>query len=112
MVERDADVFRSLQSARAALGAETVELVRADAQTFLRTDAGPYDVVFLDPPFRLNLLPRLLPLLPPRLRPGARVYLESAELPSLTEGFELLRKARAGQVHSLLLKWRDHEDTH
>ena len=38
-----------------------------------------FDVVFLDPPFRQNALPALLAKLPPRLRPGARVYLEAAE---------------------------------
>jgi 16S rRNA (guanine(966)-N(2))-methyltransferase RsmD len=105
MVERDAQVFRALQTTHAMLGAAQVELVQADAIAFLRSDARRYDVVFLDPPYHLELLLRLLQLLPSRLDDGSRVYLESDRLPELPEGYELLRRSRAGRVHGLLLKW-------
>jgi 16S rRNA (guanine(966)-N(2))-methyltransferase RsmD len=110
MVERDPAIFRALQASRAALSAGQVELLRADALAFLGTDARRYHVVFLDPPYRLALLPRLLPLLPQHLAAGACVYLESDELPPLPAGFAVLRQTRAGQVHSVLLEWRHHED--
>jgi len=62
-------------------------------------------VVFLDPPYHLNLLPRVLSLLPGRLDSGSCVYLESDRQPELPEGYELLRRSRAGRVHGLLIKW-------
>ena len=105
MVERDAQIFRALQATHTMLGAGQVELARADALAFLRSDARRYDVVFLDPPYHLNLLPRVMPLLPGRLDSGSRVYLESDRQPELPEGYELLRRSRAGRVHGLLIKW-------
>ena len=105
MVERDAQIFRALQATHTMLGAVQVELVRADALAFLRSDARRYGLVFLDPPYHLDLLPRLLPLLPGRLDGGSRVYLESDRLPELPEGYELTRQSRAGRVHGLLIKW-------
>ena len=105
MVERDAQTIRALQAAHTLLGAVHVELVRGDALAFLRSDSRRYDVVFLDPPYHLELLPRLLPLLPGHLAGGSRVYLESDRQPELPEGYELLRQSRAGRVHGLLIKW-------
>ena len=105
MVEHDAAVFRALQASRAALNAAAVELERADALEFLRADAGVYDVVFVDPPFKADYWGRLAPLLPPRLAPGALVYYESAARPELPPGWEVHRQDRAGQVSYQLLKW-------
>ena len=104
MVERDAQIFRALQSTHTLLGAAQVELTRADALAFLRSDTRRYRVVFLDPPFDLGLLPRLLALLPERLHDGARVYVESDRLPELPTGYETMRQYRAGRVHGLLIK--------
>ena len=105
MVERDAQIFRALQTTHTMLVAAQVELVKADALTFLRSDARRYDVVFLDPPYHLDLIARLLPLLPGHLDGGARVYLESDRLQELPEGYELMRQSRAGRVHGVLIKW-------
>jgi len=105
MVERDAQIFRALHATYTMLGADQVELARADALAFLRSDARCYDVVFLDPPYHLDLLPRLLPLLPSHINGGSRVYVESDRLPELPKGYEVLRQSRAGRVHGLLIKW-------
>lgn len=109
MVERDAAVCRALAASREALGARAVELHRGDAIEFLRADGGIYDVVFLDPPFHADEWPRLAPLLPPRLAPGALVYLESARAPDLPPGWTFWRRGRAGQVTYQLLKRADDE---
>jgi 16S rRNA (guanine966-N2)-methyltransferase len=105
MVEQDAGVYRALRETQTTLSAEQVEMHRGDAFVFLKTDARRYDVVFLDPPFRLGWLPRLLPLLPGRLEPEARVYLETEEPVVMPERFEVLKQTRAGQVHGLLIKY-------
>jgi 16S rRNA (guanine966-N2)-methyltransferase len=105
MVEHDTGVYQALRKTQTTLSAEQVEMHRADAFGFLKTDARRYDVVFLDPPFRLGWLPRLLPLLPVRLGSGARVYLETEEPVVMPAGFEILKQTRAGQVHGLLIKY-------
>jgi 16S rRNA (guanine966-N2)-methyltransferase len=104
MVERDPVVFRALAASRTALTAAAVELAQADALEFLRVDAGVYDIVFLDPPFSSGYWPRLAPLLPPRLAPGAFVYHESAQSDDLPPGWEMWRQGRAGRVKYQLLK--------
>jgi 16S rRNA (guanine966-N2)-methyltransferase len=106
MVERNPGAFRALQANQALLSADSVELVRGDAIRFIGSDTRKYDVVFLDPPFRLGLLPSLLELLPPRLQPGGRVYVEAEQVPELPAGYVELRRSRAGKVHSLLLEWQ------
>lgn len=105
MVEQDAAILRALRATQTTLGASQVEIYRADAFTFLKTEARRFDVVFLDPPFHLGWLPRLLPLLPKRLDPLARVYVETEEPVVMPEGFEVEKQTRAGQVHGLLLKY-------
>ena len=107
MVERDPATFRVLAASRAALDAAAVELKRADALEFLRDDGGVYDVVFLDPPFKADYWPRLVPLLPRHLAPGALVYHEGAARPALPPGWAVHREGRAGQVAYQLLKWAE-----
>jgi 16S rRNA (guanine966-N2)-methyltransferase len=105
MVEQSATVYRALQETKAALCAEQVDMHRADAFGFLKTDTHRYDVIFLDPPFQLGWLPRLLPLLPVHLAAEARVYLEAESLLPMPAGVEVLKQTRAGQVHGLLIKY-------
>jgi 16S rRNA (guanine(966)-N(2))-methyltransferase RsmD len=104
-IEQDGAVYRALDATRQALSAQQVELRRGDALAFLKSDARRFDVVFLDPPFNFGWLPKVLPLLPIHLEAEARVYVEAEKPPELPEGFELLRQARAGQVHGLLIKY-------
>lgn len=105
LVEKDAQALHALQANKDLLGAAQVQVVRGDGPGFLGSDDRRYDVVFLDPPYRLDLLPRVLPALAPRLARGARVYLEAARLPDLPPGYAVLRELGAGQVRSLLLEW-------
>jgi 16S rRNA (guanine966-N2)-methyltransferase len=104
MVERDAIAFRALATSRAALDAATVELKRADALEFLRAGDDVYDVVFIDPPYRADYWPRIAPLLPRHLAPGALVYRESAGRAAAPPGWEVHRQSRAGRVRYQLLK--------
>lgn len=109
MVERDAATFGALQTARAQLDAAAVEIKRADALEFMRSDGERYGIIFLDPPFEAGYLPRLLPLLPPHMSPGALVYCESAVRLELPAGWEAWRRGRAGQVTFQLLKRAENE---
>ncbi|HKA39787.1 MAG TPA: 16S rRNA (guanine(966)-N(2))-methyltransferase RsmD [Burkholderiales bacterium] len=106
MVESDAQTFRALQASRELLKAGAVELARADALEFLRSDTDRYDVVFLDPPFKSDYWRRVAPLLPPRLGAGALVYYESAPEREPAPEWEVHRQGRAGQVKYQLLKAR------
>ena len=111
LVERDRAVLAELERSRDLLGASQVEIVRGDAHAFLAGSGERFDVVFLDPPFRQNALPALLDSLPARLRPGARVYVESEAPVEVPRGWTELRRARAGQVSFQLLRWDAHDQS-
>lgn len=107
LVENDPTAMRQLQAHCETLAAgRTVRLLSGDALHFLR-DAQPehaFDVVFLDPPYRLDLLPRCLDAVPRLLAADARVYVEDAAPLAPPAGWEVLREDRAGQVFYGLLK--------
>lgn len=109
MVEHHAAAFRALQTNAKTLGAGAVELRRADALEFLRTDDAIYDVVFLDPPFSADYLPRVLPALVARLSAGAVVHIEAPRAPVVSPQWQIWRSGRAGAVTHQLLKWTGHE---
>ena len=108
MVEADRAVLAALRRSRERLQAEQVAIVAGDALEYLVRPGERFDVVFLDPPFRQNALPALLAKLPPRLQPGARVYLEGADALQAAAPWNELKRARAGQVSYQLLQWSAH----
>jgi 16S rRNA (guanine966-N2)-methyltransferase len=105
MVETDRTVLAALRRCRERLAASDVEVVAGEALEYLARAGERFDVVFLDPPFRQNALPVLLAKLPPRLQPGARVYLEAADAVQAAAPWRELKRGRAGQVSYQLLQW-------
>jgi 16S rRNA (guanine966-N2)-methyltransferase len=82
-VEKDRQALRALRTNLATLGAsrERARLVAGDALTvlpLLSRSEGPFDLVFLDPPYDGALGPRALVALAETalLRPGARVVVQ------------------------------------
>jgi 16S rRNA (guanine966-N2)-methyltransferase len=110
LVERERAVCTALEASRAALHAPHIEIVRADALEFLRTDSRVYDVVFLDPPFAERPWAVLMERLVPRLAPDAMVYRESAAPLAAPPHWVVYRQGRAGQVNYQLLKRNAHDD--
>ena len=113
LIEQAQPVVRQLQLNAERLGAtDRVRVVQADALAWLAAShpdgaGGPFDLVFVDPPFDLGLLPGACALLDGGdwLAPAARVYLETAaqgDLPPLPAGWTLTRERTAGQVRFAL----------
>lgn len=103
LVERDPHVVACLREEAAALGADQIQVVQADARRWLQGEATPFDIVFLDPPYGENDLGGLCAALAGGgwLAPDALVYLESRrplEPADLPDGFRILRRQKAGQV--------------
>jgi 16S rRNA (guanine966-N2)-methyltransferase len=106
-VERDAGLAQALRANLARLGVSG-EVVVADAQTWLRDPPRAYDVVFLDPPFALDLWAVLARQLETGgwLAAGARIYVEwpGAVPPALPPSWRVHREGRAGVVHYALMQ--------
>lgn len=102
-VEHEPKTIGYLRETLARLDAPEGQVTAGDALRFLRGDSSRFDIVFLDPPFGLKLLPALCAELESagHLAPDALVYLESeaeAGEPVLPVGWSLHRSKYAGKV--------------
>ncbi|WP_241673217.1 16S rRNA (guanine(966)-N(2))-methyltransferase RsmD [Lacisediminimonas profundi] len=110
MIENAVTALRAMQEVKDKLDAQQVVIQKADATRYLRSaSAASFDVIFLDPPYSLDLLPTLLPACMPLLKPGGLVYAESdrpfPEHPAgWMEGWQAVRSDKAGSVHFCLLQ--------
>lgn len=103
MVERNRTVFRALQETLIKLACSNVLLRCEDGLEFARQKNGLFDVIFLDPPFQSDYLPKLLPLLADKLTQDGLVYVESGAVFEPGKDWQVLKRAKAGAVHYQLL---------
>jgi len=108
LVDNSPGVIAALESnARTLPGGKRLEIVRSDAVRFASSDAQPFDVLFLDPPFKQGWIDRLAPLLPAILAGNGVIYVE-AETPLEGCGaWRTVRHGRAGQVFYHLMRRGD-----
>ncbi|MBT0727360.1 16S rRNA (guanine(966)-N(2))-methyltransferase [Rosenbergiella australiborealis] len=105
LIEKDAQVARQLQQNIQMLNTSKLSLHRADTLQFLaqsRPDV-PYNIVFIDPPFRQGLLDQTIKLLETYqwLAEDAVIYTENEVeqgMPSVPHNWILYREKVAGQV--------------
>ena len=103
MVEREARAVSHLRETGKLLDSEGLKVIQGDALRYLQGPATPFDIVFLDPPFRQDLLGTCLQglLADNWLAAGALIYIEvEKELGELEApaGWELLKHKISGQV--------------
>jgi len=115
MVDNHGPAARQLEANRDKLKADNVKVLRADALSLVRDLAARgqrFDVIFLDPPYQLDLLTQILPLCPAILNEDGLVYVETGEalpfeggdLPDWLAGWDQVRADKAGMVYYYLLK--------
>jgi 16S rRNA (guanine966-N2)-methyltransferase len=101
------------------LDCQTGQVIRADARKVKYADYGPFDIVFLDPPFDAAAeevsaspsLGKLCTLIESQgcLSPVAHIYIELAkqtEFPELPATWKVIRDKTAGHVRFALLERR------
>jgi 16S rRNA (guanine(966)-N(2))-methyltransferase RsmD len=104
MVESDPEVLKSLRVNIQTLAAPQIRLVAMDALKFIDSDRQLFDVIFVDPPYRLELLPKLLPKLSLHLAEDGLMYVEDDSFLEPGAGWVVWRRGRAGNVYHQLLK--------
>src|SRR5260370_40876430 len=72
MVEKNSAALRALRDNAQKLGATGLTVVRGDALEFARGARSRFDVVFVDPPYRLGMQVAVLAPLPGLLGAGGR----------------------------------------
>ena len=112
-VEQSRLAVSQLKDNITALGCEGAEVIKADARKLAYAGRGPFNIVFLDPPFDTSGdsagLAKLCTLLESAgcLSAGAHIYIEmakQAELPSFPAGWDVIRERTAGQVRYALVQ--------
>jgi 16S rRNA (guanine(966)-N(2))-methyltransferase RsmD len=113
LVESHPAALSQLMATKEKLRAEQVSVLRGDALRQMASMAGKFDLIFLDPPYQLQLLPQLLPLCRPLLAQDGLVYAEAdapfdvAPHPEWLTGWQVVRSSKAGAVHYGLLTLND-----
>lgn len=104
MLDTNPAVINQLRENLQLLQCTSANVVQADGVKWLQqTEATPFDIVFLDPPYAEKLLPACIRLLEENgwLNSDAWIYLElasSEELPALPANWQWHRNKQAGQV--------------
>lgn len=112
LVEKHAKAAQQLRENLQLLECDEVsraELINADALMYLTRELQPFDLIFLDPPYRKNLLPQVLGQIVSGslLTPRGLIYLEHEAEESFewsVWGLAVRKQSKAGQVMGYLLE--------
>ena len=120
MVEANAAAVRQLQATQKKLQATQVSILRGDAGATAQSMAARLDgarknddhfqLIFLDPPYHLDWLAKMLPSCASLLSDGGLVYAEAEQafdnesLPDWMIGWQVVRADKAGMVFYHLLQ--------
>ena len=104
LVDHTPELATALRDNLRLLKSNGGEVICAGVENYLKQrDRPPFDIVFMDPPFRQGWLERLFPLLDQQewIRPGGWVYVEHESenpTPVVPATWQLHRQKSAGQV--------------
>jgi 16S rRNA (guanine966-N2)-methyltransferase len=102
-VENNAQACRCLKENSVALSASQIKIVQSEVLRYLAGDAEPFDIVFLDPPFAMNLAVQTCQWLEEKgwLARHAKIYVETerqCNLEGIPENWRQLKSKTAGDV--------------
>lgn len=102
-VENNPVACRALKANALSLGAEQIKIIQSDTFRYLAGDAEAFSLVFVDPPFKLNLAAQTCHWLEDKgwLAAYAKIYVEterSCQLGAMPENWRLLKQKIAGEV--------------
>lgn len=107
MIEPNLQQSKFLKQNIAVLKTEQVQIIQTTAQQALATLHENFDLVFLDPPYALNLWQELSEQVNPKLNKDALIYVEAnQDLNTLTlpVDWKLIKNTKAGVVKAGLFQ--------
>ena len=117
LIENSQPVCRQLEVVKVRLEADQVQVIRGDALALAQGMAAAgqrFDLIFVDPPYREQVLAKALAACAPILAGNGLVYVESSQPldvlfgendTDLLEKWEIIRTGRAGIVFYYLLEF-------
>ena len=113
LVEKSSPAYKALISNKQLLQADKANILHQDALQFLNQNTLKFNIIFLDPPYNQEWLPKLLPLIAMHLHAEGLVYVEAeyaldeSQL-NASAGFmddwQIVKQNKAGNVFYHLLK--------
>jgi 16S rRNA (guanine966-N2)-methyltransferase len=106
LIEQDRKTVETLQKSLKMLCADEIVVHQADALQWIKTADQVFDIIFLDPPFGKNMIEQIISLLAKSSCVGDQtlIYVESESIWQSEKDVEVIKQAKAGQVHYTLLK--------
>lgn len=101
LIEQSPLVYKHLHQIISQFNTPKLQLVNADSLVYLQQTKKQYDVIFLDPPFAQDYIPRCLASIIRQqvLVKGGLIYIESPHILTLdNQQWELMKLKKAGQV--------------
>jgi 16S rRNA (guanine966-N2)-methyltransferase len=106
LIEQDRKTAETLRESIEMLDADEIVVHQADALQWIKAADQVFDIIFLDPPFGKNMIEQSLSLLTDSKCVGEQtlIYVESESVWQAENNVEVIKQAKAGQVHYMLLK--------
>ncbi|MFM2441053.1 MAG: hypothetical protein RLZZ349_780 [Pseudomonadota bacterium] len=113
LVEKSLPAYNALISNKQILQADEANILHQDALQFLNQNTLKFNIIFLDPPYNQEWLPKVLPLIATHLHEGGLVYVEaeyaldqsqSNASAGFMDDWQIVKQNKAGNVFYHLLK--------
>ena len=116
-IDLSPSAISSLKNNLQTLHANNADVMCTDSVKWLKnaTSSEAYDIIFIDPPFRCDLVPQCVALLESStlVKPGTHIYIEiekETAQPVFPQNWHLHREKEAGQVRYMLFINQPHQD--
>lgn len=108
LIEKSTSAYKAILDNKQLLRAERAQILNQDALQFLAGNRDQFNLIFLDPPYNQQWLPKVLPLLAQHLSPDGLVYAEAEYAidvnAEFATGWQVVKQSKACNVFYHLLK--------
>jgi 16S rRNA (guanine966-N2)-methyltransferase len=106
LIEQDSKTAETLRESLKLLDTDKIIVHQADALQWIKAADQIFDIIFLDPPFGKNMIEQSMSLLAESecVSEQTLIYVESESAWQAEKNVEVIKQAKAGQVHYMLLK--------
>ena len=106
LIEQDSKTAETLRESLKLLDTDKIIVHQADALQWIKSADQVFDIIFLDPPFGKNMIEQSMSLLAESecVSEQTLIYVESESVWQAEKNVEVIKQAKAGQVHYMLLK--------
>jgi 16S rRNA (guanine966-N2)-methyltransferase len=104
LVEKSPSAYKALLENKQLLNASQAQIVAQDASQFLAVNQQQFSLIFLDPPYQQQWLPKIMPVLAQHLQKDGLVYVEAEYALQSDTDWQVIKSGKAGNVFYHLLK--------